>query len=118
MFHFFDRKFPAFCYRLICASVAFSFFLSVITPPGHAQNIITQLNLPMPGAILNTTPAYEPAIVKGITIFPDNPLKFSFIIDTGDETLNGERLGEESLLLIKYFMAALTVPEKEMWVTH
>ena len=43
-------------------------------------------------------------------------LQFDFIIDIGDDQLQGEALKEESQKLINYFMATLTVPEDEMWV--
>ena len=59
---------------------------------------------------------YTPAMVAGITIYPENPLQFDFIIDTGDDTLQSEELREESKKLINYFLATLTVPEDEMWV--
>ncbi|VAX34934.1 hypothetical protein MNBD_UNCLBAC01-1217, partial [hydrothermal vent metagenome] len=76
------------------------------------------LNLPIPGMMIQTTEGFHPAIIRGLTIHPDNPLKFNFIIDTGDTGLDleGPKFEEESTKLIKYFLASLTVPEKEMWV--
>jgi len=74
------------------------------------------LNLPTPGTMVFTSPAFNPAIVTGIKIYPDNPLQFDFIIDIGDDQLQGEALRQESQKLINYFMATLTVPEDEMWV--
>jgi len=74
------------------------------------------LNLPMPGAMLQVTPGFKPTIIQGITIHPDNPLEFDFIINTGDTNLQGQELEEESKKLIKYFLASLTVPEEDMWV--
>ncbi|OGX20885.1 MAG: hypothetical protein A2Y04_02945 [Omnitrophica WOR_2 bacterium GWC2_45_7] len=57
-------------------------------------------------------------IIRGITVHPDNPLQFDFVLDTGDSGLGPESpaLRQEATKLIKYFLAALTVPEKEMWV--
>jgi len=60
--------------------------------------------------------SYRPAVIKGLTLHPDNPLRFDFIVDTGDSGLAGEALAEEGQKLIKYFLATLTVPEKELWV--
>ena len=54
--------------------------------------------------------------MTGMTIHPDNPLAFDFIVDTGDDNLEGEALRNESKKLINYFMATLTVPEDQMWV--
>src|SRR5271167_4253766 len=74
------------------------------------------LNLPEPGKMISLSSKFVPAYVKGISIYPDDPFKFDFIIDTGDMKLNDQQFKEESNKLIKYFMAALTVPEKEDWV--
>jgi hypothetical protein len=86
-------------------------------PPIYAQVVPqTVLNLPAPGVMVSLTPAFTPAMIKGINIYPENPLKFDFIIDRGDTDLTPEQFREESAKLIKYFLASLTVPEKEMWV--
>ena len=88
--------------------------IMLILPQGiYAQNVA---NLPTPGTLITTSPSYTPAIMAGMTIYPDNPLKFDFIIDVGDDNLNGDALKNESEKLISYFMASLTVPEDEMWV--
>jgi len=79
----------------------------------YAQGVA---NLPAPGTMVTISPSYNPAIVVGITIYPDDPLQFDFIIDVGDDHLKGEVLKKESQKLINYFMATLTVPEDEMWV--
>ncbi len=81
----------------------------------YAANSVT---LPPVGAMISTTPAFEPALIKGVTVFPDNPLRFDFIVDTGDTDLEGDALKSESNKLIKYFLASLTVPEEDLWVTH
>jgi len=104
-------------YRLFSAFVAFTFIFSLILPPGYAQVAPqTVLNLPVAGSMIPMTNAFHPALVKGITIHPDNPLRFDFIVDTGQDKIQGEKLKEESTKMIKYFLAALTVPEEEMWV--
>jgi len=82
----------------------------------YAQLIPAVLNLPAPGAMVTITPGFSPAIVKGITIHPDNPLMFDFIVHPGDDGLEGEELRNESTKLIKYFLASLTTPEDQMWV--
>ena len=76
----------------------------------------TFLNLPAPGSMLSTSPAFTPAIVRGLQIDPKNPLQFNFIVDTGDANVQGDELRAESSEMIKYFLTALTVPEKELWV--
>src|SRR3989338_6608836 len=111
-------------YRILSGFVAFTFASSLILPPGYAQLIPaspaggpqTLLNLPAPGAMVAPTPGFTPALINGITIHPENPLEFDFIVGTGDDKLQGKAFEEESTRLIKYFLAALTVPEDEMWV--
>jgi hypothetical protein len=96
--------------------------LSVVIPPQkvYAQGLsgggLGQLNLPAPGEMIQMSPAYKPVIVQGLTLHSENPLKFDFMIDKGDSGLNGKDFEDEVSKLIQYFMAALTVPEDEMWV--
>ncbi|MEK7679902.1 MAG: hypothetical protein AAB356_06900, partial [Deltaproteobacteria bacterium] len=105
-------------YRILSAFIAFTFIFSLVLPPGYAQQLVPQtlLNLPVPGTMVTPTPGFTPALINGITIHPENPLEFDFIVGTGDEKLQGKAFEEESTRLIKYFLAALTVPEDEMWV--
>jgi phosphoglucomutase len=88
----------------------------VMPTAGYAQMAAMPEFLPPPGTMVTMTPAYIPAIIKGITIDPQNPLHFNFIIDTGDSKLQGEELATESRRLIKYFLATLTTPERDLWV--
>lgn len=59
---------------------------------------------------------FYPAVIKGLTIDPKDPLHFDFIIDTGDDDWVDDALYQESEKLIKYFMTSLTVPDQELWV--
>ncbi len=105
--------------RLISTVLLIAFGLTSFLPPNlsWAQVVpLTGLNLPIPGTVINLSPAFIPAHVTGIAIHPDDPFKFDFIIDTGDDHLEGEAFKQESMKLIKYFMASLTVPENQMWV--
>jgi len=110
-----QHKHSTLAYRVFSAFIAFTFIFSIIIPPRLAQ-AQSVLNLPQPGTMIPLSVSYNPAIVAGITIYPDDPLKFDFIIDVGDDHLKGEALRKESEKLISYFMATLTVPEDEMWV--
>lgn len=107
-------------YRILCGFLAFTFLFSWVLPPGYAQTGtgpgLSLLSLPAPGTMVTPTTAFTPALINGITIHPENPLEFDFIVGTGDENLQGQAFEEESTRLIKYFLASLTVPEDEMWV--
>ena len=65
---------------------------------------------------VSLSPSFTPTLVRGIRVYPDNPLKFDFIVDSGDSGLKGEELKKESEKLIRYFLASLTLPEDELWV--
>ncbi len=94
-----------------------SFVCSLVTPipKAHADNL---LGLPEPGMMVNLSPTYEPILIKGLKVHPENPFLFDFIIDTGTDSLSKQQkqLKQESSKLIKYFLAAMTIPEKDLWV--
>ena len=103
--------------KIILAFFAFIFLLSQVLPySAYAQYQGPVLNLPIPGSIVTPSAEFTPVVMKGLTIFPDNPLRFDFMVYTGDSTLKGNDLKDESERIIKYFLAALTMPEDEMWV--
>lgn len=107
-------------YKIFTLFLSFSFLsTSVILPTNaHAQFIPTPAPMPAVGTIVPASIGYTPASVRGITIFPENPLQFSFMIDLGDSGLDAEsaELKDEAQRMINYFMAGLTVPEDELWV--
>ena len=74
------------------------------------------MDLPGPGKMLPPGDFFDAATILGLTIYPENPLEFGFIIDFADETFEVEAMREESRKLIKYFLAALTIAEDDMWV--
>lgn len=105
------------CFPLILGMTILSFILNGLVFPlaTFAQNAAI-LNLPAPGSMVSVTAPYMPMLVKGLQIHADNPLKFDFIIDKGDSGFESEAFRDESAKLIRYFLASLTVPEREMWV--
>lgn len=62
------------------------------------------------------TTAYQPAVIKGLTIDPVDPFAFDFLVDGGDDPRDTETLKQTSSELIKYFLASLSIPEEHMWV--
>jgi len=71
------------------------------------------LNLPPPVKLLELSRPHSYPVLKGIRINTEDPFKLEFIIDTQDK----ENISEEELsVLIKYFLAALTTPEQDLWV--
>ncbi len=103
---------------MIKSSISAVILLAFVTntmPLGHAQGIS---DLPVPGAMVNLSPAYEPVLIKGLKVDLQDPFNFDFIVDTGHTGLSpaDPLLKEESRKLIKYFLAAITLPEKDLWV--
>ena len=88
---------------------------SVNIPQVHAGELVVA-SLPAPGSMLTLSAAYNPAHLMGLTIHPDSPLKFDFLIHKGDGNLTQEQKKTEYTKLIKYFMASLTISDKDQWV--
>lgn len=104
-------------HRVFSVFIAISFIFTSVITPSIAQVIPqTILNLPAPGVMVKTSAGFIPPMITGITLYPDNPLMFDFIVDTGDKNLDRAELEQESMKLIKYFLASLTVPEENIWV--
>ena len=82
--------------------------------------------LPAPGQLISLTPSFSPPLIRGLKIYRNNPFKFQFIMSEGDPRPGEDNeenfaakqlfLKEEGNKLVKYFLASLTVPEKDMWV--
>jgi hypothetical protein len=101
-----------FLFRSLCQLVLVTFTMTTLAPRSYAA----ELTLPAADAMLQTSPAFTPVIVKGMVINPVDPLKFDFILDTGTQKPTGDELKAEAERAAKYFLASLTIPEKEMWV--
>src|SRR5580692_2323576 len=100
--------------KLVSIFVIVSFFITgqIGICPIYAQ----EFALPNPGVMVQLSPEFNPPILKGIKVYPDNPFHFDFILDKGDGRLSHEQLKDESARLIRYFLASITVPEKDLWV--
>jgi len=106
MIIYIEKRRSSLTYRIICAFIALTFIFSIIVPPTpiYAQALPQSiLNLPLPGNMVSLTPGFNPPLVKGITIYPDNPLRFDFLVSPGDNQLQGVEFRKESKKLIKYF---------------
>ncbi|MBF0570971.1 MAG: hypothetical protein HQL12_03770 [Candidatus Omnitrophica bacterium] len=101
--------------RILNLIIIFCFLLTALgpLPKAHADSV---LGLPAPGTMVNLSPAYEPVIIKGLTVHKDNPFLFDFIVDVGQDKMSGEPLKKEGEKLIKYFLASLAIPDKDVWV--
>ena len=98
--------------RILCAITLLAFIATAVVPPSYAQSVASALKLPSPGAMINVSSAFSPAVLKGLKVDPQNPFKMDFLVDPGEVP----QQQSDYLRLVKYFFAALTVPEKDMWV--
>ncbi len=97
--------------------VLVSFVCSCVMPPhGLAQSLSAVGLMPQPGTMVNLTPACTPAHLWGMAIHPDAPFKFDFLIQRGDARLAEDSKRAEYTRLVKYFLAALAVPDADQWV--
>jgi DnaJ-domain-containing protein 1 len=80
--------------------------------PAYAQDFF----LPAPGVRVSLSPEYNPLILKGLKVHPDNPFRFDFILDQGDSLFQQGPFKTEAARLIKYFLTSLTIPDKDLWV--
>ncbi len=69
-----------------------------------------------PGTMVSLSASFAPPLLKGVKVYPDNPFRLDFILDKGNFDDSTELLKLESTRLIKYFLASITVPEKDLWV--
>ncbi|MBZ0165835.1 MAG: hypothetical protein K8I00_03440, partial [Candidatus Omnitrophica bacterium] len=115
MLQLFANKTFASLRRGIALGIVSVFLMGSVTPPAMAQMPPAVL-LPQVGTLVGTTLAYRPPLMLGLTVHPENPLQFDFIIDGGDANLPAPDLSAESTKLINYFLTALTLPENQLWV--
>ncbi len=99
--------------KVVSCFVTLTFIGSLITPVCTAESL---LNLPAVGQVLGLTEAFEPSVLKGMQVHFENPLVFDFIVDRGEELMGDKQLKVESQRLVKYFLASMTIPDKDAWV--
>jgi|GEM_PF-5401030 len=103
--------------KIISITVLIAFVTSSVKNPAYAQVSSDFMSrLPAPGTMVHLSPEFTPAHLKGIIIHPEDPLKFDFIVYKGDQVLSNQEKNSEYTKLIKYFLAALAVPDDDQWV--
>ena len=106
--------------KAISVGVLVAFVMSSVQSPAFAQSAqqIFMPRLPVPGTMVHLSPGFVPAHLVGITIHQDNALQFDFLIHRGDKLLEGDQKKGEYKRLVKYFLASLTIPDENQWVTY
>ncbi|NTU49947.1 MAG: radical SAM protein [Desulfobulbaceae bacterium] len=98
--------------KIISGLMAFIFAVGSVGT-SYAQSVV---QMPAPGTMMSLSEAFAPPLLKGVKVYPDNPFRLDFILDKGNSSGSTEQLKAESTRLIKYFLASITVPEKDLWV--
>lgn len=96
----------------ICA-LGMSIALWITSIPASVQ--AGQIFFPAPSSLVDIGPASHPIVLKGIKIDPAQPLRLQFMCDAGNGPVS-DAFNKESERLVKYFLAGLTVPQKDLWV--
>ena len=109
----FYRKSTHIFRKIVSILLLLTFGLSMGIAPAGAQILP---NLPTPGQMLWLSPVFQPPVLRGMTVHPENPLLFDFIVDRGQDKINNELLRDESTKLIKYFLTSMTIPDNDAWV--
>ncbi len=95
---------------LLCVFALNSFIIS-----GNVNASVVS-SLPEPGEKVFKSQSFVPCTLKGVTIDSQNSFHLNFIVDPAQETFNDKTIEQESKDLVRYFLAALTVPEGDLWV--
>ncbi|MBF0569793.1 MAG: hypothetical protein HQL18_03360, partial [Candidatus Omnitrophica bacterium] len=93
-----------------------AFLANTLLPaPALAQVIV-------PALPALASPNFAPTLLKGVIVDAKDPYRFEFIVDKGSaeksavSSQQSADLKSISQRLIKYFLAALTTPENDLWV--
>jgi len=96
-------------------AIVLIFALAIGPESSYAQGF-SMVNLPEPGTMVTDSLAFVPVLVKGLIIHPDQPLNFEFLVDSGNDSPDQVLVQSESERMVRYFLAALTVPADQLWV--
>lgn len=96
----------------VCVSLV-GLLICLYTPKAQAQ---TLAELPSTGTLINTTEHFEPMHMLGMSINPENPFEFEFILNAGSSQYSNAQVSEEAQTLIQYFLTTLTIPSDALWV--
>ena len=72
--------------------------------------------MPPPTTPIFATENFEALTLRGLSFDPQDPLKLKFILDQGDGEYSKASLEEETFRLVQYFLAAVTIPQEDIWV--
>ncbi|MBF0331281.1 MAG: hypothetical protein HQL17_05030 [Candidatus Omnitrophica bacterium] len=92
--------------KILVFIILATFITNVFVPPSCAQILMSH-----PGEMVALSQTFRPSLLTGVKIYAHDPFRIDFIMDRGDE---GKSV--DANRLVKYFLASLAVPEKDLWV--
>jgi hypothetical protein len=118
--------------KIFCLILTFSIAVNPLTAYGQHQITATS------GLLLDPGQNHDLPLIKGLKVSMDDPFRIDFILDLGKERgtqsrehgINHQRmdfapskglapgsaLKQDASRLVKYFLASLAIPEKDLWV--
>jgi len=75
--------------------------------------LAAELSLPAPTALMQASAAHELPTLTGMSFDAKDPARIRFLFDSNDEQGVEKAVAEEAL---RYFLAALALPEQALWV--
>lgn len=72
-----------------------------------------------PGLLLSVSPESYLFGLRGVQVFPEDPFHLSFLLEEGGRSSaesGDSAVGDNARRLASYFMAALTIPDGDLWV--
>lgn len=105
----------SFFVKCVSFAQAIIFLISSLLMPGAVRAQVL-LDLPAPGIQVPLSSAFIPVNIRAIKFDPAQPLVFNFIVDSGNSDTSRNVIKSESEKLARFFLASLTIPEKDLWV--
>lgn len=110
------KKHTCFANRVFFRWMIVSVFLMANLCPFVPDNARAQVYLPDVSQKLSVTGDVSSVVLKGIKVSRDNPWEMDFIVDRASSEVSSDHLKEEITAEVRYFLAALTMPDESLWV--
>jgi len=101
-----------FLFKYTAALIALAVAVTSILPAYSASPVY----LPASDKLLGLSQTFDQPFLRGIKLYSDQPFKLDFIIDYGSRRYSELELKSFASRQISYFLAALTIPDSDLWV--
>jgi len=102
--------------RIVNKFIAVVLALVLALPAQGFAQVVPSASVSSHVALVLPAGDFTPALLRGIKIEPKEPFRFSFILDAGAMHLSQGELKAQGEKLTRYFLAALAIPRKDLWV--